>query len=236
MRLRADRQGPFSFRRPHLENALMTTPAPTPAAKDTPAAAVVVAPVVAPVVPTPEGVVAPVVPAVVPAAAAVDPNAAAVVVPPVVPAVAPTVYALTVPEGGPLDAADLDSIAVQARAKGWTNDEAQAAATEYSDALKAQSTRFLTDTQAHTEVGGERLAASQEAARTVLDKFLPADSPEGQALRSGFNKTGYGNWAPLVLLLSRIGKAMAEDKPLSADVSHAAKPRDAASVLYGDSA
>jgi hypothetical protein len=148
--------------------------------------------------------------------------------------VVPEKYELAVPDGGPLDASDLEQFAALAKEKGWTNEQAQAAVTEHASALAAQSTQFLSDLKAHTEVGGEKLAVAQQLSRSVIDKFLPADSPEGQVLRSGLDKTGYGNWTPLVLLLSRIGKAMAEDAPLGTDSARGAgAPRDAAAVLYG---
>lgn len=145
----------------------------------------------------------------------------------------PEKYALTLPDGGPLDQADVAELETLARTKGWTNEQAQAALTEHASSLTAQSDRFLTDTKAHAEIGGEQLAAAQQRARMVLDKFLPADSPEGQTFRRVMDKSGYGNYAPLVVLLSRIGKQLKEDTPVSADAARGGAPRDAASVLYG---
>lgn len=136
----------------------------------------------------------------------------------------PEQYELTLPDGGPLEASDLEAFAALARAKGWTNEEAQTALAEHAHALTAQSERFLTELKSHAEVGGDHLAVAQQQANTVLDRFLPAESPEGQVLRSGLHKSGYGNWTPLVLLLARIGKAMAEDRPLSG--GGAAPPKD----------
>lgn len=148
---------------------------------------------------------------------------------------APDKYELSVPEGGLVDESDVAQIEAIARANNWTNDQAQAALTDHGNALKAQSDRFLTDLKKHAEVGGEQLAASQQRAQAVLDKFLPAESPEGKALRADLNKSGYGNYAPLVLLLARIGKSMSEDVLLDASASRSrgGAPRDAAAVLYG---
>jgi hypothetical protein len=70
----------------------------------------------------------------------------------------------------------------------------------------------------------------------VLDRFLPATLPEGQTLRSQLNKSGYSNYAPLVLLLARIGKAMSEDKALNTEAARLGEPKDAATVLYGSAA
>ncbi|HXD72175.1 MAG TPA: hypothetical protein VN628_00490 [Vicinamibacterales bacterium] len=147
---------------------------------------------------------------------------------------APDKYALTLPEGGRVDASDVAKLEAIARANNWTNDQAQAALTEHDSALKAQSDQFLTDLRTHAEIGGEHLAVSQQRANAVLDTFLPAESPEGKALRADLNKSGYANYAPLVLLLARIGKSMSEDTSLKAQVVKAsAGKRDAATVLYG---
>ena len=146
----------------------------------------------------------------------------------------PDTYELALPAEGPLDANDLAEFATLAKAKGWTNEQAQAALTEHAQSLTAQADRFLTETKSHTEIGGDKLVVAQQQARAALDRFLPAETPEGQALRSGLDKSGYGNWTPLVLLLARIGKAMGEDRPIGSDASGGgAQPRDAASVLYG---
>lgn len=146
---------------------------------------------------------------------------------------APEKYELTAPEGGRLDQEDLDAFAELARAKNLTNEQAQAAVTEHAIALKAQSDRFLTETQSHTEIGGAHFAAAQQQTQAVLNRFLPPDSPEGKALRAGMDKTGYGNWAPFVLLFSRIGKAMGEDGPAQRQAASGQR-RSAAEVLFGD--
>lgn len=125
--------------------------------------------------------------------------------------VVPESYTLTLPTGAPLDQTDVDAIAAIAKAKAWTNDEAQAALTEMVEQTTAQHARFTEQLQSHPEVGGAHLEAAQARALKALDRFLPAESPEGQELRSALNKSGYGNYAPLVLLLSRIGAAMSED-------------------------
>lgn len=168
------------------------------------------------------------------AAAGADPNAQA---PPPAgepPArVVPDTYAFTLPEGGLLEQSDLAHFAELAKAAKWTQEEAQAALTAHVGAITAQAAQFLTDLTAHPEIGGDKLAAAQQRANAVLDKFLPASSPEGALLRSGLNKSGYGNYAPMVLLLNRIGAAMGEDRPLGSASSGAAK-RSHADVLFGD--
>jgi hypothetical protein len=122
-----------------------------------------------------------------------------------------------------------------AKAKGWTNEQAQAALTEMGEAVAAQHSRFRSTLEAHPEVGGANLAAAQQDAMRFLDRFLPATSPEGAEFRAAMVKSGYGNYAPLVLALSRAGKAMGEDRPAIGGVAAASgSKRSHADVLFGD--
>lgn len=123
---------------------------------------------------------------------------------------APDKYELEVPDGFENQREDFEAMA---KRQDLTNEQAQMVMNALPDQYAAQSTRFLEQTEAHPEIGGEKLEGAQLNARLVLDKFLPADSDEGRALRDGMDLTGYGNWPPLVLLLSRIGAHFAEDSP-----------------------
>jgi hypothetical protein len=100
-----------------------------------------------------------------------------------------------------------------AKAKNWTNEQAQAALDEFNTSLVDQRKTFRAELDAHPEIGGTHYARAQEDVMRAMDKFLPASAPEGTAFRAALNKSGYGDYAPLVLLLSRIGKAMREDSP-----------------------
>jgi len=130
----------------------------------------------------------------------------------------PDAYSLVLPEG--LDASDLPALEAFAREHKMSNEQAQTLVNALPDAYGAQSQRFRTESEAHPEIGGTKLAQAQALANRALDKFLPNDSPEGVALRHGLELSGYGNFAPLVVLLSRIGKAMAEDTPPTGAPSH----------------
>lgn len=146
----------------------------------------------------------------------------------------PEKYELALPQGGVLDATDVEAISAIAKERKWTNEQAQAALQEMHDQQVAQNSRFLSTLNAHPEVGGTKLEAAQLNAQRALDAFLPADSPEGKELRQVMNKSGYGNYAPLVVLLSRIGKAMGEDRGLGVQLTPpATQPRSPAEVLYG---
>jgi hypothetical protein len=213
----------------------MSTPTPTPATGTPPAVPPSIPPA-APATGTPAAAAG--TPAATATGTPVTPQAAGATTETPAPTPAPAVpatYELTLPEGGPLEQSDVDAFVATAKAKQWTNEQAQAALTEYAEGLTAQSGQFLTELQAHPEIGGTHLEQAQQHARRTLDKFLPATTLEGQALRTAMNKSGYGNYAPLVLLLARIGKAMGEDTPVAPSTARTAgqAQRDPAAVLYG---
>jgi hypothetical protein len=146
----------------------------------------------------------------------------------------PDKYELVLPDGGPLDQADVDAVAAMAKDRKWTNEQAQLALTEMHSHTVATAARFLETTQAHPEIGGAHLEQAQVQVTRALDRFLPATTPEGAELRMALKKSGYGNYAPLVLLLSRAGKAMGEDRlPATSTSTTPGEARSAADVLYG---
>jgi hypothetical protein len=127
---------------------------------------------------------------------------------------APDKYELALPEGGFVDDADIAKISEIAKAKGWTNDQAQASLTEYAEALEAQSAAFLSEVKAHPEYGGEKLPETQRLARLALETLRPAGTPRGDALRKLLDKSGYGNHVEVISLLADLGKRLSEDTPL----------------------
>jgi hypothetical protein len=148
----------------------------------------------------------------------------------------PERYELRLPDRTPLDQSDLESVAAIARAKGWTNEQAQAALEEMGTSLAEQTTRFRHELDADPEVGGAHLEQAQVWAKRALDRFLPEGSPQGQRFRMAMNKSGYGNFLPLVTLLARIGKAMSEDQPGAGSMARVfSNPqRSQAERLFGD--
>lgn len=150
--------------------------------------------------------------------------------------VVPDRYELRIPDQSPLQQADLDDLAAMAKRRGWTQEQATVALTEMHDTLSSQIRTFRTELEADREVGGAQLEAAQTLARQVLDRFLPENEPDGQRLRAAFNKSGYGNWTPIVKVFARIGKAMGEDRPHQGlFTSQSSAPRRShAEVLFGD--
>jgi hypothetical protein len=155
------------------------------------------------------------------------------------PAGPPDKYELTVPEdlsGDGFSEADFETFQAGAREQGLTNDDAQVVLDALPEQYGQQRARFLEITKAHPEIGGDKLEGVQQNARAVLDKFLPADTPEGKQLRDGLTLTGYGNWPPLIMLLNRIHAVIAEDPGLGAGVvtAGAGTERSAEDILYKD--
>lgn len=149
----------------------------------------------------------------------------------------PEKYELKVPEGSTrLDVADLAGVETMARAKGWSNEEAQQAITEHVAALDAQSTRFLETTTADRQYGGDKLPETQKLAKTALDKLRPAGTPRGDALRSLLERSGYGNHIEVVSLLADLGRLMAEDRPGLQTSGGDSTPMDPADRFYGKKA
>jgi hypothetical protein len=134
-----------------------------------------------------------------------------------------------------VDASDIETVTGMAKERGWSHEQAQTALNELNANLLAQSQAFRVTLDAHPEIGGTKFAAAQERATRVLDKFLPSTSPEGIEFRLALNKSGYGNYAPLMLLMSRIGAAMGEDRPIGGSPTSAATPpapQSTAELLY----
>lgn len=142
---------------------------------------------------------------------------------------APDKYELQAPDG--MEPDEVASFETMARLQNLSNASAQKVLDNLPAAYAAQADRFLTATKAHAEVGGDKLASAQAAANRAFDHFLPASLPEGAALRRALNVTGYGNFAPLLMWASRVGKAMGEDGGLGARPP-AEGPKSAAEVLW----
>lgn len=145
----------------------------------------------------------------------------------------PDKYELPLPGGSPLDQSDVDAVVAMAKAGKWTQEQATAALQEMHDHTVKTSASLLSTLNAHPEVGGANLEAAQANANRALDRFLPATSAEGTELRSALKKSGYSNYAPLVVLLARIGKAMGEDRAIGDSAGGTPVARSAAEVLYG---
>jgi hypothetical protein len=141
-------------------------------------------------------------------------------------------YAFETPEGVTLDEGDLTEFKTiakelklpQADAKKFV-DLAVKRETARAEAYAKQIEDWGTAVKADKELGTpENLATAAKA----IDTF---GTPELKAL---LNSTGMGNHPEVVRLALRIGKAISEDKVIAGRNGGNPAPRDAASVLYGN--
>lgn len=138
---------------------------------------------------------------------------------------APEKYELKLPENSKLDPKVVEDIAAYARENGLTQKQAEGLlnrenaavesfATRQAEAVKAQVDNWINEVHADKEMGGDNLKEYAENARRVLDRF----DPEGK-LKAKFEETGLGNYPEFVRIFGRIGKAMREDKLVTASQS-----------------
>jgi outer membrane biosynthesis protein TonB len=128
---------------------------------------------------------------------------------------APDKYTLKLPEGSKdyLEQADLTQIEKLARAKSWTNEQAQQALDEHADTMAQQSAAFRAVTEADPTYGGDKLEETQKLAKAALDRLRPAGTPRGDAFRKLLTRSGYGNNIEVISMLADLGRQMAEDQP-----------------------
>jgi hypothetical protein len=145
----------------------------------------------------------------------------------------PEKYELKLPEGGHLEQSDLDYLAGIAKQAGWSNEEAQAAVDEQNAAIHAQSDRWLAETRADKDYGGDKLELSQRLARAVISKVRPPGHPRRDAFIRFIDRGGAGNQIEVVAFLADLGKLMAEDGPISGKtVGGDGNERTAEEILY----
>lgn len=125
----------------------------------------------------------------------------------------PETYALTVPEGSRVDDDDRTQIEQMAKTAGWSNDDAQAALDELHTQLDAQATRWMDQTKADRDYGGEHLEESQRFAKLAIDRLRPPGHARRESFLRFLNKGGAGNHLEVVAFLADLGKAMGEDSP-----------------------
>lgn len=128
----------------------------------------------------------------------------------------PEKYELKIPEGSLLKPEEVDKISAYAKAKGLSNDAAQAileqrseAVSEYHASQEAEH-KGIVETWAKTssadkELGGDNFAKNAEIAKRVYTRF------GNPVLGEFLDKTGYGNHPEVLRVFYRIGLAMTND-------------------------
>lgn len=151
--------------------------------------------------------------------------------------VVPEKYDLKMPEGSALPESVLNHITEQAKAKGMSNEEAQAEVNRENEAVSRytgelmkkvteQKTAWVQEVHKDPEIGGNNYQAAITNAQRALNAH---GTPE---LVQELNRTGYGNNKEIIRLLARVGSKMADDKAVMPGASGGAAKKSALEVLY----
>ena len=146
-------------------------------------------------------------------------------------------YELKLPEGSLLRPEHVEKIALIAKERGLSNENAQLlverehqARTEFLNELRAQDeqakTAWISEVKADKEIGGDNFNRSVETAKRALDRF---GSPEFKAM---LDDTGYGNHPEVVRIFARIASSMSEDQ-LVIPGSQAGGSKSIEEIFYG---
>lgn len=145
-------------------------------------------------------------------------------------------FVLKLEEGSLLSDSDIDRISTLAKEKGLSEEDAKAlmsgenaAVNTYKDAQMQEvedvRASWVDDSKADKEFGGEEFDANMAVAKTAIDAYGSAE------FKKSLEDTGFGNHPEVVRTFFRIGKAMANDKLVTAESTVGNRPSDAA-VLY----
>lgn len=129
----------------------------------------------------------------------------------------PEKYELKLPEGATLTDADVKLFEVEAKTLGLTQPQAQKLVDERVQMVRDTSARFLDELKADKDLGGANFERTKGLAEQGRDAFL-LGLPEAERVEilDWFNRSGLGNHKALVRAFARLGKLVAEDKPLQA--------------------
>ena len=191
------------------------TPTPTPTPEATPVPAPTATPSSAPV-PTPAPTPAP--ESAAPAPAPTPP--------------AEVAYALTLPANSLLDPTAVERATTFAKGSTLAPDTAQKvvefANAEVAAVMQQQKTEYEgkvkaweADVKADPELGGANHTRTLLRSKTVMERFITARPDVGKQLQESLNKTGFGNYKPLVALFDFYGSLMESDQvsqPKGADM------------------
>lgn len=131
----------------------------------------------------------------------------------------PANYDLKPPKDSRLSTADIEGIVSYAKEHGLSQKQAEmlverenAAASRFEaqqlEFLKAQPDVWLEAAKSDPEIGGDKLAENTEFAKRAIERFDGKDGTFAKAL----NETGLGNHKEILRFMSKVGRAMKDDK------------------------
>lgn len=150
---------------------------------------------------------------------------------------APEKYELKTEDGSLLQSADLERIEAYAKARGLTQEQAQAvvdnegiALKTFADGQKAQHAeridKWIADTKADKELGGDNFVKNVEMAHRALNHF------GSDTLKAELDKSGFGNHPEIVRVFAKIGQAMSDDSFVKAKMDPVQRESTRASRFY----
>ena len=153
----------------------------------------------------------------------------------------PAKYELKLPEGSPLDPAQLEAVSAYAKEKGLTNEQAQEVVNRdssvISNVLKEQQTQFDAEVKgwqdaiaADKEIGGTNLTETVLLTKATLERFATKE------FIAELDRTKMGNHPELMRFLVRVGKASAPAKLVQPNAPQVPTEVSRAEKFYGPSA
>jgi hypothetical protein len=151
----------------------------------------------------------------------------------------PVEYKLTLPEKAAIDAGALERTVAFAKATNLSPEAAQHALNHANAEVAAFQARnmaafetikretWVKEIQADKEFGGDKFEGTIIECKRAAEKFATEDE------RKALNESGWGNHPILVRIMTRIGRAMADDKPINGTAGGGAQPIRTADVMYG---
>jgi hypothetical protein len=138
----------------------------------------------------------------------------------------PTKVETATPQGAPetytlvadptvVSADALKAVEAEAKALGLSNEQAQTLLNGRVAAVAKAVETFTARLMADTLYGGTHLPETQRYAEAALDRFAPKGTPYGDELRTIMLETGFGQHPAIVAFIAQIGKAGAEDHPVT---------------------
>lgn len=149
----------------------------------------------------------------------------------------PEKYDLKIKEGSKIDAAHLEKISAFAKAKGLSNEDAQAlldrdqenfSAIQSAQEAELQKIKdsWLPAAQADKEIGGDNFNANAELAKRVISRVGTDE------FKQFLDNTGFGNHPEVIKVFYRLGKMMAEDQLVIQNTPVGGGKKSAEEVMY----
>jgi len=146
-------------------------------------------------------------------------------------------YTLTMPEGVPLDEELFKALSPSFKEIGLTQGQAQKLVDGY---IKAETARMGSQSEAFGEIQESWVKEAKNDKEIGGDKWdetlMHAKRAVGQfstpALLDYLNVSGAGNHPEMIRLMAKVGAMIGEDNPAQGGAGEAAKPTDAAYILF----